>query len=159
VLQHGTEIGVARFVLFTGARSRADGDRLERKIERWRQIVRTAAEQSGRARLPEVVGLVTLARMLSDSQSIGLRLLAYEAEQDATLRAALRGDRPSSVLLAVGPEGGFSPAEAREAEEAGLQPITLGPRILRTETAALTAVSQILYALDADGDCGAQMVL
>lgn len=150
VLQHGTEIGVSRFVLFNSTYSRPDSDRLERKIERWREIVKTAAEQSGRARLPEVEGIYGFQEMLTSAQSAELKLLPYEEERTRSLRAALEGQRPALVFLAIGPEGGYAPAEAQQARSAGLVSVTLGPRILRTETAALAAVSQILFALDAD---------
>ena len=150
VLQHGTEIGVTRFVLFKSTHSRPDSDRLERKIDRWREIVKTAAEQSGRTRLPAVVGIVSFDEMLALAQTSDLKLLPYEAERNKSLREALQHHHPSSVFLAIGPEGGYSESEAVRAQGENLVSVTLGPRILRTETAALTAVSQILFALDAD---------
>jgi 16S rRNA (uracil1498-N3)-methyltransferase len=150
VLQHGTEIGVARYIVFSSSRSRADADRLERKIDRWRQIVKGAAEQSGRARLPVVAGPMDFAAMLAQRSSEDLGLMAYEGERAATLRVALADVKPPSVTIIVGPEGGFSDDEVGQAVESGVRAITLGPRILRTETAALSAVSQIFYALDAD---------
>jgi len=150
VLQHGTEIGVSCFVLFNSAHSRSDSDRLERKIDRWREIVKTAAEQSGRARLPEVVAIVSFSEMLTLAQSAELKLLPYEFERTTSLRTAISGQSPTSIFLAIGPEGGYADAEVDKARSAALVPITLGPRILRTETAALVAVSQIMFALDAD---------
>lgn len=150
VLQHGVEAGVSRFVLFESTRARSDAARLARKIERWREIVKTAAEQSGRVRLPVVTGVLGFGEMLTNTAGCELRLLAYESERGTGLRDVLAGKSPRSVMIVIGPEGGFTDTEVAQARDAGLVSVGLGPRILRTETAALIAVAQIVYALDAD---------
>ena len=86
--------------------------------------------------------------VLAEAGNYGLTLLAHEGEQATTLRQALETvPHPAETLLViVGPEGGFSDGEVKAARKAGVQPISLGPRVLRTETAALVIVSQVLYA-------------
>jgi 16S rRNA (uracil1498-N3)-methyltransferase len=150
VLQHGTEIGAARFVVFGAKRSvaRLEGnEKIAKREERWRGIVQGAAEQSGRGVLPPV-----------DWFRLGARYLLPCSEQDAVfvlhesaaapLRDALRPlpDAAHRLMIIVGPEGGLTDEEVSHFQSEGAQVVTLGPRILRTETAALVALSQILFA-------------
>ena len=147
VLQHGVEAGATGFVVFRSARSEAG--RLAQKPVRWERIIKTAAEQSARTRVPDV----EFARDFEHAVEIGshsaLSLFCDEAERERSLRSAIENQTPSSVFVLVGPEGGWSDAERTAAVSAGALPITLGGRTLRTETSALVALSQILYALDA----------
>lgn len=148
VLQHGTEVGAAGFVLFQAERSvaRMEGkDKIEKRIARWRAIIQGAAEQSGRGVLPAIAwlsGAKDLIRTFADYDAV---LILHESAI-ISLRAALEG-APAAMrpLILVGPEGGFTENEIRLLAAAGAVPITLGPRILRTETAALVALSQILF--------------
>ena len=150
VLEHGTEIGVSEFIIFSSERARENAERFKRKLDRWNEIVKTASEQSGRAILPTVTGIVNFQHVVETASSHDLCLMAYERETRMSLRQALcPGAR--SVLSIIGPEGGFTDAEVELARGAHIATITLGPRILRTETAGLSMVSQILFALDADG--------
>ncbi len=148
VLQHGVEIGAAGFIVFRARRSEAG--KLAEKPERWAKIVKTAAEQSGRAKLPVVRARGGLGELLSEVERYELRLLCDEAESAHSLRCALEA-RPElkTALIIVGPEGGWADEERAECIAAGVVPISLGKRILRTETAALLALSQILYASEA----------
>ncbi len=146
VLQHGTEAGASAFLVFSSARARAEAGRFDRKLPRWNEIVKTAAEQSERARRPSVAGIITLNDVLKSAADYDLALLAYERETTRPLRAALTGS-PKRVLVIVGPEGGFTDEEVSAAEAAGVATVSLGPRILRTETAALVMTAQILFAL------------
>ena len=139
VLQHGTELGAAGFVLFASERAQArfeDRDRIEKKVGRWEELVRNAAEQSGRGILPSV----TYFRNLTDAlaRTIGQTRILLE-NAGTPLREATLPDAPLAVF--VGPESGFSDAEKQEI--AGIA-LTLGPRMLRTETAALAGLAQIL---------------
>lgn len=151
VLQRGTEIGAAAFWAFTSARSLTHftGERHHKRLARWNAIVKTAAEQSGRVRLPSVRADGDLATVLAAAPAFDLALFAYEGERQTSLRdALLSAAPPRSVLVIVGPEGGFTDAEVTAARRAGFVSVSLGPRILRTETAPLVLLSQILFALE-----------
>lgn len=152
VLQRGTEAGAAGFWAYASARSleHLTGERQTKRIARWNEIVKTAAEQSHRAVLPAVRIDGGLTDVLRSAPDFDLALFAFEGEMETTLRQALerRSTPPRTVLLVIGPEGGFAEQEARAARSAGLISVTLGPRILRTETAALVMLSQIVYALE-----------
>lgn len=146
VLQKGTELGVTRFapVISRRALVREAGD----KLDRWRRIIAEAAEQAGRGRLPELRPPVALEDALRDAPTYARAIIPWEAAEGGGIRAALAGLPPApAVALFIGSEGGFDPAEIEAARAAGLMPITLGPRILRTETAALVAVALALHEL------------
>ncbi|MCS6775457.1 MAG: 16S rRNA (uracil(1498)-N(3))-methyltransferase [Chloroherpetonaceae bacterium] len=149
VVQHGTEAGASCFVPVCAERCvvTVPEDRVAGRLARWQQIARGAAEQSGRSRIPEVQAPIPFATVLAMAQSPGTTgLLLHPAPEALPLVRFLRQiDRGTHVLLAVGPEGGWSPAEVSAAQGANLLPVSLGPRVLRTETAALVAISQILY--------------
>lgn len=153
VLQKGTEIGVTRFVPVLSERcvSRPTAAEMTSRLERWRAIVREAAEQSGRTRLPEVALLESFDQAVASAAAAGLAVMAWEQEDQASLAQLLReagqsesGDVPCVSVL-VGPEGGFSRSEAALARVAGLRTVALGPRILRAETAAIVAATAVLW--------------
>lgn len=163
VLQKGTEIGVSLFVLMLSDRcvSRPSPRDPASRLERWRTIVREAAEQSGRAVLPEVVGLTPFPQACEEAATSNLALMAWEGARSGGLAEAVRArglaaspgpvaDRPKLSLL-VGPEGGFSAREAERAADAGIRIVSLGPRVLRAETAAIVACA---LALGSTGDLG-----
>lgn len=146
ILQKATELGAYELVVFPSARcvSRPDAKSLQKKLERWQRICASAAEQSGRGRIPKVIVLGSYREALSRAAGAEKALLFYEQEHSLTLKAALAGDF-STVSLMTGPEGGFEEEEIRQAEAAGLQICTLGRRILRCETAPLCALSAVMY--------------
>jgi 16S rRNA (uracil1498-N3)-methyltransferase len=144
VLQKLTEIGAAAIVPVITARSLVRDVPDDRRRERWRAIMREATEQSCRGVVPELASALTFEAAIHTAE--GIRIVAYEGEPRHDVRAALRS-RPSTVSLFVGPEGGFETAEARCAREAGAQLVTLGPRILRTETASPVLAALVLYEL------------
>jgi len=153
-LQKGTEVGVSQFVPVVCARTVVDDlNTAEQKRERWERIIQEAAEQSGRARLPVLAPVRTFetAVRTGSSPSIAsapLRLILWEEEVVTTLRQALAGCNLASgvsIEVMVGPEGGFTVGEVCLAEQCGAQRITLGPRILRAETAGVVAAAAILY--------------
>ncbi|MCL4835086.1 MAG: 16S rRNA (uracil(1498)-N(3))-methyltransferase [Caldilineaceae bacterium] len=153
VLQKGVEIGVSRFVPVISSRTIVrPAEKLTRKYVRWQEIIREAAEQCGRGRLPVLAKPLEWAAAVVEPS--GLRLLPWE-EADATsltLGAALSGvDAPAACSLLIGPEGGIDAAEAAQAVAAGWVAVSLGPRILRAETAAITAAGLVLHRL---GDLG-----
>jgi 16S rRNA (uracil1498-N3)-methyltransferase len=151
VLQRGTEIGVTGFWTCQSARSQThlSGERQEKRRLRWQSIIKTAAEQSHRACLPSLRMEGNFRDVCRAAPDYDLTLLAHPDESLPSLRTALAA-RPRRILLLIGPESGFSPAEVAEALASGAQAISLGPRILRTETAALAMAAQILYALEPD---------
>jgi 16S rRNA (uracil1498-N3)-methyltransferase len=153
VFQKCTELGAVAFVPVISHRSIVgQGDDLSpSKIDRWQRILVEAAEQSGRGKLPILHPAVPLDQALASQR--GMSLLLWEGERETTLREALQaGTRGAfSVNVFVGPEGGFTNEEAERARAAGVVPVTMGPRVLRAETASIAVVSAILFA---QGDLG-----
>lgn len=146
VIQKATELGAYEIVAFPSARcvSRPDEKSLKKKLERWQKIAASAAEQSGRGRIPQVLVLDSFHAALSRASEADKALMFYENEQAVTLKMALSGEY-RTVSLLTGPEGGLEEKEVRQAREAGLQVCTLGKRILRCETAPLCALSAVMY--------------
>jgi len=166
VLQKGTELGVAAFVPVICERSTIAeaGELSERKIERWQRIVREAAEQSRRGKLPRLTPALFFPAACDQAARRSQAILLWEGAGVPSLRQALRAtsqpadekelkieDRgsphPFSVALFSGPEGGFTAGEFETATRYGMMAVTLGPRTLRAETAPLVAASAILYEM------------
>jgi 16S rRNA (uracil1498-N3)-methyltransferase len=147
VLEKGTEVGISSFVPVVSSRSVVrPGEASASRLERWRRIVTEAAEQSGRSRLPQLSPPIAFADAVASAP--GLRLLPWEGEADGTLREALAAEGPlQAVSLFIGPEGGFPAEEVEMARRQGVQTVSLGPRILRAETAAIVAAALILQEL------------
>lgn len=147
VIQKATELGAYEIVAFPSARcvSRPDEKSLKKKLERWQKIAASAAEQSGRGRIPEVLALRSFSEALNRAAQADKALMFYEHEEALTLKAALSGGSYGTVSLLTGPEGGLEEVEVAQAREAGLQVCTLGRRILRCETAPLCALSAVMY--------------
>ena len=148
VIQKATELGASEIIAFPSARcvSRPDEKSLKKKVERWQKIAASAAEQSGRGLIPEVVVLGSYADALKRASQADLPILFYENERATTLKMALESKPYQTVSLLTGPEGGLEPREVEAAKEAGLHICTLGSRILRCETAPLCALSAVMYA-------------
>lgn len=148
VIQKATELGAYEIVAFPSARcvSRPDEKSLIKKLERWQKIAASAAEQSGRGRIPRVITLGSFKEALERGKQADKALLFYENEQAMTLRMALETGTYETVSLLTGPEGGLEEAEVARAREGGFQVCTLGKRILRCETAPLCALSAVMYA-------------
>ncbi len=145
-LQKAVELGVARIVPVMSQRSvvRLSGERADQRVQHWQQVVVAACEQCGRNQVPHVEALIPLVTFLERPQSsVGRWMLSPHAEH------ALRSlEKPlTAVELLVGPEGGLTAEEERAAVDAGFMPVRIGPRILRTETAApaLLAAMQALW--------------
>ncbi|HIS59515.1 MAG TPA: 16S rRNA (uracil(1498)-N(3))-methyltransferase [Candidatus Faecousia faecipullorum] len=147
VIQKATELGAAEIVTFPSARcvSRPDEKSLQKKLERWQKIAQSAAEQSGRGIIPDILVLPSFGEALKRGAQADKALLFYENEQATTLKMALSSGSYQTVSLLTGPEGGLEEAEVHEAREAGFQICTLGKRILRCETAPLCALSAVMY--------------
>ena len=148
VIQKATELGAYEIVAFPSSRcvSRPDEKSLKKKLERWQKIAASAAEQSGRGRIPRVIALGSWKEALERAKQADMALLFYENEHAVTLRMALESGPWKTVSLLTGPEGGLEEAEVEQARGAGFQVCTLGNRILRCETAPLCALSAVMYA-------------
>lgn len=146
VIQKATELGAREIIAFPSSRcvSRPDEKSLKKKLERWQKIALSAAQQSGRGRIPQVLVLNSFSAALSRAAQADRALLFYENEDAYTLKMALEGSY-RTVSLMVGPEGGLEETEVSQAQEAGLKICTLGKRILRCETAPLCALSAVMY--------------
>lgn len=141
-LQKAVELGVQRIVPVVTERTvvNLDRERSEKRLSRWHGIVVSACEQSGRTRIPELLPITPLARHLGEEQPAHGFLLDPYADSGLT-----RQERPDGAIsLLIGPEGGLSERERAQSYEAGYRGIRLGPRILRTETAALAAMAAML---------------
>jgi 16S rRNA (uracil1498-N3)-methyltransferase len=158
VLEKGTELGVSVFSPVLCRRSLSGlGDAGTSKLQRWQRIITEAAEQSGRARLPALLPARPLLRALNDIPPGALALMPWEEERALTLRDALRSPsdqllparhNQTTVVLFIGPEGGLTADEVNQAQQHGVQVVSLGSRILRAETAALATVTSVMYELE-----------
>ena len=148
VIQKSTELGVSEIIAFPSSRcvSRPDEKSLKKKLERWQKIAASAAEQSGRGVVPQVIVLGSYREALERAAKADLPILFYENERATTLRMALEEKEYKTVSLLTGPEGGLEMREVEQAKDAGLHICTLGSRILRCETAPLCALSAVMYA-------------
>lgn len=142
VLQKATELGVSRISpLFTERTEvKLSGERLEKKLEHWRQVLISACEQCQRNRLPILNPPGTLDNWLAQNDCHLSLVLHHRDSQSLPESQA-----PESLALLVGPEGGLSEEEIDRARSAGCRPLTLGPRVLRTETAPVAAISLVQY--------------
>lgn len=143
ILQKATELGVSEVRPLSSQRSevKLDDARAEKRLAHWRSVVASACEQSERATVPEVSAPASLAAVLAALPSGGLRLTL---DPDGELSLPTVGLEPTApVLLAVGPEGGWSPLDRDQLRAAGFRGLRLGPRILRTETAGLAAIAAL----------------
>ncbi len=159
MLQKCTEVGAAAFAPLITSRSRVqkDNDGNARQT-RWQRILREAAEQSGRGRIPVLHPPRLFEHALQPGNPHELRLVAWENEHTLDLRTAIeqwRAENPSRRLPAeaailIGAEGGLSPQEVETARRGGFQPLSLGRRILRMETAAVVATALLLHEMGID---------
>ena len=147
VVEKVTELGAHAIVPFTSAFSIGTAAAAETKRERWQRIALAAAKQSGRTTVPTVLPARTFREILSDGATHDARLLFFEGGGVTPFDAAITGtERAASAAVIVGPEGGFSTDEVAAARDAGFTLVGLGPRVLRTETAALVAVTLVQAA-------------
>lgn len=157
VLQKGTELGVVEFVPIITDRCviSALDEVSESKLQRWQRIIQEAAEQSGRGRLPRLRPVLLFLQACERARYSDLALIPWEEEHRTTLRSVLTSYpanwRPFSVSVFVGPEGGFTNKEMDHARRYGITPVTMGPRVLRAETAAIAMTAALFYEF---GDWG-----
>lgn len=144
------EAGVSQIVPVSLSRCvvRLKPSEFEKKKERFQKIVLSAAKQSGRGEIPTVGSLLTLDEVLAKKDEFDLFLFPYEMAEERSLKSALENFTGKKIALIIGPEGGFSPEEAEKIEKSGIPSVSLGKRILRTETAGLCALFNIFYELE-----------
>lgn len=147
VVEKATELGLAAIVPFVAARTIGPGDRAG-KVERWRRLAKSAAQQCGRSAIPDVVPPLAYGDLVATFASYDVVLMPWELAAPIALREVLPEllGAARHALIVIGPEGGFSQDEARAAADAGANLISLGSRILRTETAGIVTASALLYA-------------
>ncbi len=151
IVQKAVELGV--YEVIAGAVKRCvvklDEKKARAKVERWQGIAEAAAKQSKRGVIPAVKNPMTMKEAAAYARELDVKLIPYELAEDMAHTKKIIGEiRPGeSVAVFIGPEGGFEEGEISEALAAGIEPITLGKRILRTETAGLTVLSWLMYHL------------
>ena len=154
VVQKAVELGAAKVQPLESENcvARYDGKKAEMRRERWQRIADEAAKQCGRTALLEVASIVPFSDWLAaHPDEDGAAFFCYEAEEEKTLGAWLAETQDEAFTAVIGPEGGFSSAEAEQAKAAGFAVVTLGPRILRAETAAVAALTIVQHV---KGDLG-----
>ena len=152
IVQKCVELGVDRIVPVSTKRAvvKLDAKKEQTRLKRWNTISESAAKQSGRGVIPEVSGVMSFGKALEEAKKLDVLLIPYErAEHMAETRRVMGSIQPGqSVGIFIGPEGGFEESEVEEAVAAGAQAITLGKRILRTETAGLAVMAMLGYLLE-----------
>jgi|SRR5690625_1519109 len=156
IIQKGTELGATRFILFTSARSvvKWDEQKINKRLTRYKKIAKEASEQSERQIIPEIKYVTDIhAYMQTIEREQYVKLLAYERETESNARSSLYTQlkaikRNESIIICVGPEGGFTDEEVASFVAVNFTPIRLGKRILRTETASLYALAAISYHVE-----------
>ena len=157
IIQKNIELGVNRIIPVMMERTVvrfSDGKDAAKKAERWRRIAGEASKQCGRLKVPEITDPMTLKQALAliNGEPRGLRIVPYENEADRRLKSALKGafgvDPIPNISFLIGPEGGISEAEMELLEKEDFTPVSLGRRILRTETAGFAVMAAIRYELE-----------
>lgn len=144
------EAGVVSVVPVSMLRSvvKLSNKEFSKKKERLLKVAESAAKQSGRGIIPEIGDLITFSEMSEKLPLFDLVVFPYEEEKETTLKSVIKGFEGKKIAVVIGPEGGFSESEVSKLVSLGIKPVTLGKRILRTETAGIATVFNILYELE-----------
>ena len=148
IIEKCTELGISRIVPVSAKRSVVnirDEKAEDKKLSRWRKIASESVKQCGRGIIPEVLDVLTFKEAVEFSKDLDLVIAPYENERSTSIKEALSGKTPKSVGIFIGPEGGIADEEIEILEKAGIKTVTLGKRILRTETAGLAALTAVMY--------------
>ncbi len=154
MIQKGTELGVSQFIPVAFKRSivKLAGKEEQKKLERWQKIAEVAAKQSKRDRVPEIKNIISVKNICNLIKEYDILLVAYENESENTLKNELLHLKNTKenfkIAVVIGPEGGMEEEEVFFLQQAGAKVVSLGKRILRTETVALQVSSIILYELE-----------
>lgn len=156
ILEKGTELGVSAFVPLETSRTivKIKEEREDKKLKRWERIMKEAVEQSGRGRIPEIYAPMKPDEMLEQIGGYELTLIFSTGEGGYSLRQVFNslGYMPLSVAVMIGPEGGFTPEEVDKALQAGATLVSMGPRVLRAETAAIVSTGLVMEYCGQLGD-------
>ena len=152
IIQKAVELGAFRIIPVETKRVvvKLDSKKEEARIKRWNAISESAAKQSKRSIIPEVTGVVKYKDALQMAEDFGLKMIPYECAKgmEETRRLLQTAEAGMDIAIFIGPEGGFEEEEIRQAGERGVSPVSLGRRILRTETAGLCVLSALMISLD-----------
>jgi len=152
IVQKAVELGAYEIIPMATKRAivKLDEKKAKARVQRWQGIAEAAAKQSKRRVIPNIAHVMTTKEAFAYAEQMDVKVIPYElAEGMQDTKRIIEGIKPGqSVAIFIGPEGGFEEAEVQEALERGIQPITLGKRILRTETAGFTTLSWIMYQLE-----------
>lgn len=152
IIQKAVELGVYEIIPVSTKRAvvKLDAKKASKKVERWNSIAEGGAKQSGRTLVPKVREVMGYKEALAYAKELDVVFIPYELAEgmDRTKELIEQIDKGQSVGIFIGPEGGFEKEEVEQAMEIGAEPITLGKRILRTETAGLTILSILMYHLE-----------
>lgn len=152
IVQKAVELGVHEVIPVAAKRCivKLDDKKAAVKVSRWQGIAEAAAKQSKRAVIPDVHAVMGMGEAVEYARNMDVRLIPYELAEDMGHTKSLIGaiEPGSSIAVFIGPEGGFEESEVQAAVDAGIEPITLGKRILRTETAGLAVLSWLMYQLE-----------
>ena len=152
IIQKAVELGAYEVIPVSAKRCvvRLDEKKAAGKISRWQGIAEAAAKQSKRAVIPRVHSVLSMKEAIAYAQNMDVKLIPYElAEGMQHTKQMIEAVKPEqSIAVFIGPEGGFEESEIQMAREAGIEPVTLGRRILRTETAGFTVISWLMYQLE-----------
>ena len=155
IVQKATELGVHRIIPVATERTivKVDDKKGNQKVERWQKIAVEASKQCRRSVIPQVAPISSLQEIFSAVPESALAIIPWEEEKSTGLKGALnRGNFPE-IFVFIGPEGGFTSLEVEMGKTKGVIPVTLGPRILRAETAAVTVASAVMYHWGELGGC------
>ncbi len=149
IVEKATELGVAAIVPVFTERTIPDWDDEKRAscVRRWRKIALEASKQCSRSDIPAVSDIKSFSESLKDPSGCGLALIAALADGTVGISKAIAGCRVKSVTIAIGPEGDFTPQEVARARDAGFKPVSLGPRVLKSDTAGLAVLAILDYEL------------
>jgi len=147
IVEKATELGVARIIPVVTERTIVKWDEPKRagNTERWRKIALAAAKQCGRRDIPEIMQIEKLLNCFGILETGGLRLMAALCDDAVPLKEAIKGPGSRKVAVAIGPEGDFTQTEMKEARAAGFKVVSLGPRVLKSDTAGLYVISAVNY--------------
>ncbi|MEG1311000.1 MAG: 16S rRNA (uracil(1498)-N(3))-methyltransferase [Romboutsia sp.] len=149
ILQKLTEVGVDEIILVQTKRTvvKVEDKKEDKKFDRWERIIYEAAKQSKRGKIPTLRGVLSFKEALEDMKDNDLNICPYENEKTVSIKTAIKDNEINNIGIFVGPEGGFAEEEIIQIQEIGSKVVSLGPRILRTETASVVASSIVLYEL------------
>lgn len=147
IIQKCVELGAVKIVPTAAKRSVVKISDGEKKRIRWQKIADEAAKQCGRGKRVEILSPVSFKDAVLAAKGADLKIMPYENEENTTLKNILANAKPKSIAVFIGPEGGFDVSETQFAAENGVCTVTLGPRIMRTETAPIAVLSACMYEL------------